>query len=36
VIALLLPTLFNLIFGLAVGAVVLVGVNLVSRLRSAE
>ncbi|HEX4500817.1 MAG TPA: DUF808 family protein [Scandinavium sp.] len=36
VIAMLLPTLFNLIFGLVVGAVVLAGVNLVSRLRSAE
>ncbi|HEY2452000.1 MAG TPA: DUF808 domain-containing protein [Scandinavium sp.] len=36
VIALLLPTLFNLIFGFAVGAVVLAGINLVSRLRSAE
>ncbi|MBB1201415.1 DUF808 domain-containing protein [Enterobacteriaceae bacterium 89] len=36
VVALLGPTLFNLIFGLAVGAVVLAGVNLISRLRSAE
>ena len=34
--ALLGPTVFNLIFGLAVGAVVLAGVNLVSRLRPAE
>ena len=35
VIALAGPTLFNLIFGLAVGAVVLAAVNLLSRLRSA-
>ncbi len=33
--AMLTPTLFNLVFGFAVGAVVLAGVNLVSRLRSA-
>lgn len=35
VVALLLPTLFNLVFGFVVGALVLAGVNLVSRLRSA-
>lgn len=35
VVAMLLPTLFNLVFGFMVGAVVLAGVNLVSRLRSA-
>ncbi|MCS2161447.1 DUF808 domain-containing protein [Scandinavium sp. H11S7] len=35
IVALLAPTLFNLIFGFVVGAVVLTGVNLVSRLRSA-
>lgn len=34
VVALLLPTLFNLLFGFVVGAVVLAGVNLISRLRS--
>jgi uncharacterized protein len=36
VVALLLPTLFNLVFGFVVGAVVLAGVNLISRLRSAS
>ncbi|MFP2421079.1 DUF808 domain-containing protein [Pseudescherichia vulneris] len=35
VVALLLPTLFNLVFGFIVGAVVLTGVKLISRLRSA-
>jgi predicted DNA repair protein MutK len=35
VVALLLPTLFNLVFGFIVGAVVLAGVKLISRLRSA-
>ncbi|MDX6020016.1 DUF808 domain-containing protein [Scandinavium sp. V105_16] len=35
VVALLLPTLFNLVFGFIVGAVVLAGVKVISRLRSA-
>ncbi|MEJ5071294.1 DUF808 family protein [Enterobacter ludwigii] len=35
IVALLAPTLFNLVFGFVVGAVVLTGVNLVSRLRPA-
>ncbi|SNY79537.1 DUF808 domain-containing protein [Enterobacter sp. CC120223-11] len=34
-VGLLSPTLFNLVFGFAVGAVVLAGVNLISRLRPA-
>jgi len=35
IVGMLSPTLFNLLFGFVVGAVVLAGVNLISRLRSA-